>query len=108
MATPAIQTTTMDTVKVAAIQSASIFGDVDANIKSFTMANQITKAASQGAKIIVLPEAAITGYASQDFTHSWCTKEKSEHLQSTFTGIDPCNTAQFKDSSMIKHFILLC
>ena len=71
-------------VKVAAIQSPSQFGNINENIKLFT--KQIKLAASKGAKIIVLPEAAITGYSSQDFKHSWCTKEKSKFLNSKFTG----------------------
>ena len=93
-------------VKVAAIQSPSIMGNIDANIKLFTQ--QIKIAAKQGAKIIVLPEAAITGYSSQDFLHSWCTKDKSRHLGSAFTGHDPCNTAQFKDGQIVKYFMTLC
>ena len=60
--------TKQETVKVASIQAPSVFKDTQANIKLFT--TLIKEAASKGAKFIVLPEAAITGYASQDFKHS--------------------------------------
>ena len=56
-------------VKVASIQSGSILGDVEGNRQRF--ANLIREAAKAGAKIIVLPEAAITGYLSQDLQYCW-------------------------------------
>src|SRR5262245_55739744 len=52
------------TVKVAAIQCSSGLGDAEANRKKLTAL--IKEAAGEGAKIIVLPETAITGYLSQD------------------------------------------
>jgi len=57
------------TVKVAAIQASSELGDVAGNRKKFTALCE--EAAKNGAKIIVLPETAITGYLSQDLKTNW-------------------------------------
>jgi predicted amidohydrolase len=57
------------TVKVAAIQCSSDLGDVDGNRRKLT--RLIEEAAGNGAKIVVLPEAAITGYLSQDLKTNW-------------------------------------
>ncbi len=60
------------TVKVAAVQCSSILGDVEGNRKKLTAL--VSEAAGEGAKIIVLPEAAITGYLSQDLKTNWRTQ----------------------------------
>lgn len=52
------------TVKVAAVQCSSDLGAVEANLAK--LAFLIEEAARNGAKIIVLPETAVTGYLSQD------------------------------------------
>mmetsp|Transcript_31113 Transcript_31113/g.50477 ORF Transcript_31113/g.50477 Transcript_31113/m.50477 type:complete len:317 (+) Transcript_31113:27-977(+) len=99
----------LDTVKVASIQAPSILMDTKANIASFTAL--IKEAAQNGAKFIVLPEAAITGYASQDFKHSWCIpiKDRMKHLdKKTFTAHDPEPYAEYKDGEMVQHFQRLC
>jgi predicted amidohydrolase len=62
-------TTRPATVKVAAVQCSSELGAVDANRKKLT--KLVEEAAAHGAKIIVLPEAAVTGYLSQDLTNNW-------------------------------------
>ena len=54
------------TVKVAAVPCSSQLGEVAANTQKLT--RLIREAAAHGAKIVVLPEAAITGYLSQDGT----------------------------------------
>ena len=59
-------------VKVAAIQAASDPGDLAGNTKRFTAL--IREAARNGAKFIVLPEASITGYLSQDLKTNWNAK----------------------------------
>jgi len=57
------------TVKVAAIQCSSELGEVEGNRKK--LLGLVDEAAKQGAKIIVLPEASITGYLSQDLLTNW-------------------------------------
>jgi apolipoprotein N-acyltransferase len=49
-------------VRVAAVQCSSDLGDVAANTAKLTAL--IREAAANGAKIVVLPEAAISGYLS--------------------------------------------
>ena len=56
-------------VKVAAIQCSSDLGAVEQNRKKLTAL--VEEAAANGAKIIVLPEAAVTGYLSQDLKTNW-------------------------------------
>lgn len=58
-----------DTVKVAAIQCSSNMGDIEGNRAK--LLRLCREAAKNGAKIIVLPEAAITGYLSQDLKTNW-------------------------------------
>src|SRR5436305_1034625 len=52
------------TVMVAAVQCSSVLGDVAGNRRKLTAL--VREAATHGAKIIVLPETAVTGYLSQD------------------------------------------
>ena len=63
------ETSPLQTVKVAAIQCSSVLGDVEGNRRKITAL--VEEAAAQGAKIVVLPEAAITGYLSQDLRTDW-------------------------------------
>ena len=60
------------TVKVAAVQCSSDLGDVEGNRKKLT--GLVEQAAKEGAKIIVLPEASVTGYLSQDLRTNWLLK----------------------------------
>ncbi len=57
------------TVKVAAVQCSSIMADPSANRKK--LIGLVEEAAKNGAKFIVLPEACITGYLSQDLRTNW-------------------------------------
>jgi predicted amidohydrolase len=57
------------TVKVAAVQCSSDLGDVPGNRKK--LLHLVEEAASHGAKIVVLPEAAVTGYLSQNGRTNW-------------------------------------
>src|SRR5262245_20744426 len=61
------------TVKVAAVQCSSNLGDVAGNTKKLTTLTK--EAAKNGAKFVVLPEAAITGYLSQDLKTNWHLKD---------------------------------
>jgi predicted amidohydrolase len=56
-------------VTVAAVQCSSELGDVAGNRKK--LATLVEEAARHGARIIVLPEAAVTGYLSQDLHTNW-------------------------------------
>eukprot|EP00656_Telonema_subtile_P021124 TRINITY_DN22165_c0_g1_i2.p1 TRINITY_DN22165_c0_g1~~TRINITY_DN22165_c0_g1_i2.p1 ORF type:complete len:382 (-),score=90.00 TRINITY_DN22165_c0_g1_i2:3-1148(-) len=58
-----------DHVTVALVQCASTLGAVDANLDR--LEGHIRAAAAQGAKMIVLPETAVTGYLSQDLRTNW-------------------------------------
>jgi N-carbamoylputrescine amidase len=48
-------------MKVATVQYAPVFKDVDANLR--TAATLVIEAANNGAELIVLPELATTGYS---------------------------------------------
>ncbi|ETN99471.1 Nitrilase/cyanide hydratase and apolipoprotein N-acyltransferase, partial [Reticulomyxa filosa] len=101
--------TDIKSVKVAAIQAPNYFGNIEKNKIHFT--NLIRQAADKGAKIIVLPEAALTGYASVDFKKTWFIRGRDKWTDSKrFDSlINPLEYAQDKDdSSMIKHFQTLC
>ena len=78
------------TVLVAAVQCYSRFGDPAGNRK--TLARLVRRAASRGAKIVVLPETAVTGYLSADLKRTWQTggRATSEGL----TGVDPKDAAE--------------
>ena len=88
------------TVKVAAIQCSSVLGDVDGNRKKLTAL--ITEAAGEGAKVIVLPEAAITGYLSQDLKTNW--RLKGWPIEAEFRGKDPLPFAETVPGPSTAHF----
>ena len=71
------------TVRVAAVQFVSEFGKAAENSKG--LESLAREAAQNGAKIIVLPEAAIPGYMSHDMRQTWQVDDRSlsESLQGT-------------------------
>lgn len=73
------------TVKVAAIQCSSDLGAVEANRKK--LVGLVEEAAKNGAKIVVLPEAAITGYLSQNLKTNWHVS--GWPIELGFAGRDP-------------------
>jgi len=77
-------------LKVAAIQCSSDLGAVKDNREK--LAALVREAASNGAKIIVLPEAAITGYVSQDLQTNWHVRGRP--IEPTFQGRDPIEAAE--------------
>jgi predicted amidohydrolase len=87
-------------VKVAAIQCSSVLGDVDGNRKKLTAL--ISEAAGEGAKIIVLPEAAVTGYLSQDLKTNWHLK--GWPIETEFRGKDPLPSAEPVPGPSTAHF----
>jgi predicted amidohydrolase len=88
------------TVKVAAVQCSSDLGAVDANRKKLT--KLVREAARNGAKIIVLPETAITGYLSQDLRTNWHLK--GWPLEKGFKGKDPAPYAETVPGPSTRHF----
>jgi predicted amidohydrolase len=91
------------TVKVAAVQCSSELGDVAANTKKLT--KLVMQAAAGGAKIVVLPEAAITGYLSQDGKTDWHVAGRP--LDKQYVGMDPAGFAEQVPGPSTKHFCKL-
>ena len=91
------------TVKVAAVQCSSDLGDVAGNTKKLTAL--VEEAAKNGAKIIVLPEAAITGYLSQDLKTNW--RLAALPIEKTFVGKDPAPFAETIPGPSTDHFAAL-
>jgi predicted amidohydrolase len=90
-------------VKVAAVQCSSDLGDVDGNSRKLT--TLVCQAAKSGAKIVVLPEAAITGYLSQDLRTNWHVAGKP--IRPSFRGIDPSAFAETVPGPSTKTFAAL-
>src|SRR3954466_16227725 len=88
------------TVKVAAIQCSSDLGDINGNRRKLT--KLIEEAAGNGAKIIVLPEAAITGYLSQDLKTNW--RIPGWPIEAAFAGKDPAGFAEPVPGPSTEHF----
>ena len=91
------------TVTVAAVQCSSDLGDTAGNTKKLTAL--IKEAAANGAKIVVLPETAITGYLSQDLKTNWHVKGMP--LDAKFAGKDPAAFAETVPGPSTKHFCAL-
>jgi predicted amidohydrolase len=91
------------TVKVAAVQCSSDLGDVTANTRKLT--ELVKEAAANGAKIVVLPEASITGYLSQDLKANWHVKGRP--IEKQFAGLDPARFAEPVPGPSTRHFCKL-
>src|SRR4051812_45817142 len=89
-APPARPSTRPATVRVAAVQCSSDLGEVAANRDKLT--KLVEEAAGHGAKIIVLPEASITGYLSQDLRTNWHLA--GWPMEKAFAGKDPAGFAE--------------
>ncbi|MBI1849398.1 MAG: carbon-nitrogen hydrolase family protein, partial [Planctomycetes bacterium] len=87
-------------VVVAAVQCSSTFGDVEGNRRKLTAL--VEEAAAHGAKIVVLPEAAITGYLSQDLRTTW--RLEGWPIDAAFTGKDPLPFAEPVPGPSTRHF----
>mmetsp|Transcript_114220 Transcript_114220/g.277299 ORF Transcript_114220/g.277299 Transcript_114220/m.277299 type:complete len:363 (+) Transcript_114220:32-1120(+) len=89
------------TVKVASLQSPSSLGEIATNVARFE--RQIRTAAAAGAKVMVLPETAITGYLSEDLQTNW--KIEGRPLDSRFSKTaDPVAFAEPQDGPSVTHF----
>jgi predicted amidohydrolase len=91
------------TVRVAAVQSSSELGDVAGNTRKLTML--VKEAAGQGAKIVVLPEASITGYLSKDGKTNWHIAGRP--LEKEYSGKDPAGFAEPVPGPSTRHFCKL-
>jgi predicted amidohydrolase len=91
------------TVKVAAVQCSSDLGAVEQNRTKLTAL--VRQAAAAGAKIIVLPETAITGYVSQDLRRNWHVPGRP--LEPAFRGRDPATAAEPVPGPSTEHFCAL-
>ena len=65
----------------------------------------VKEAAGKGAKIVVLPEAAITGYLSQDLKTNWHVPGRP--IEAAFKGLDPAPFAEPVPGPSTKHFCTL-
>jgi predicted amidohydrolase len=87
-------------VTVAAVQCSSDLGAVEANRKKLTAL--VEEAAANGAKIIVLPEAAVTGYLSQDLHTNW--RLRGWPIEKSYEGKDPLPFAETVPGPSTDHF----
>ncbi|KPK85248.1 MAG: hypothetical protein AMJ81_03890, partial [Phycisphaerae bacterium SM23_33] len=78
-----------DTVLVAAIQCYSKFGDPAGN--RTRLAALVRRADHAGAKIVVLPETAVTGYLSADLKKTWRVGKRQ--VSDGLEGVDPKDAA---------------
>lgn len=95
-----VPTTRPMTVKVAAVQCSSDLGEVKANRDKLT--KLVEEAAGNGAKIVVLPEAAVTGYLSQDLRTNWHVA--GWPMEKAFAGKDPADFAESVPGPSTAHF----
>lgn len=79
-----------DVVLVAVVQTVSVFGDPERN--RGRLKQLVENAAMNGARIIVLPEAAVTGYLSPDLKVTWQVDERP--TSKGLTGGDPSSVAE--------------
>ncbi|MBN9501385.1 MAG: hypothetical protein BGO01_01050 [Armatimonadetes bacterium 55-13] len=91
------------TVKVAAVQCSSDLGAVAKNRRKII--GLVEEAAAHGAKIVVLPEAAITGYLSQDLKTNW--QLSGWPIEPGFQGKDPKAFAETVPGDSTKEFTAL-
>jgi predicted amidohydrolase len=79
-----------DTVRVAAVQFISQFGKPAENRKG--LEPLVREAAGHGAKIVVLPEAAIPGYMNHDISRTWQVDHRTLSLM--LEGVSPEKIAE--------------
>lgn len=99
----------MASVRVAAVQGCSTLGDTERNADHFS--HLCAEAAAAGAKFLVLPEAALTGYMSEDFCQSWHVRgrplNKSQVSGVAFDPFDPNLCAETVPGPLVDRFCML-
>jgi len=93
---PPLQPPDADTVQVALVQCGSEMGAVAANLKR--LERHIRTASKRGAKIVVLPETAVTGYLSQDLQTNWGLPGRPQSYPMT---MDPNLHAETRDGASV-------
>ncbi|MDP6634952.1 MAG: nitrilase-related carbon-nitrogen hydrolase [Phycisphaerae bacterium] len=89
-----------NTVLAAAVQIASKFGDPKGNRKRIRQA--VASAARLGAKIVVLPETAVTGYMTYDIKTAW--RVPGRNISDELQGSDPKDAAETVPGPSTKFF----
>lgn len=91
---------------MAAIQGSSVLSDKQANVERFS--HLCRQASAAGAKILVLPEACLTGYMSEDLCKSWHKPgrplRKSHTSGRTFEALDPAGHAEPVPGALTQQF----
>lgn len=93
---------TQETVRVASIQCSSDLGDATGNTAK--LCRLCEEAAADGAKIIVLPETAITGYLLQDLKTNWVMPGRDNMYQKA---MDPADFAETCPGKSTQYFSAL-
>jgi predicted amidohydrolase len=75
----------VSTVRVAACQIDPTLGDVEGNLDLIGRA--VTDAATAGAKVVVLPEAAVTGYAFDSLSETLPVAHRATVAEGVLTGL---------------------
>mmetsp|Transcript_52091 Transcript_52091/g.121131 ORF Transcript_52091/g.121131 Transcript_52091/m.121131 type:complete len:412 (-) Transcript_52091:132-1367(-) len=91
-----------NTVHVALVQCPSDLGAVAKNLAR--LERHVRTAAQRGAKIVVLPEASVTGYLSQDLQINWGLEGKPQSFPKSK---DPTNYAEVSDGPSVRHMASL-
>lgn len=86
------------TFRVAAIQFISEFGDPRGNFER--LIPLIRQAAEHGAKVVVLPETAITGYSSSDLNTVW--QVEGRKVARGKKGVSPVGVAETPNGPSVK------
>ena len=92
-----------DTVLVAAVQCHSRFGEPESNRRKLLAL--VRRAAAGGADIVVIPEAAVTGYLSADLTRTWQAADRA--ISEGLAGVDPENVAETVPGASTRMFAAL-
>lgn len=92
-----------DTFRVAAIQAPSVMGDPDANRQH--LAALVERAAAMGAQVVVLPETAVSGYASWDLKTTW--QVEGRPISEGLAGRDPRAVAEAVPGESTRFFAAL-
>jgi predicted amidohydrolase len=79
-----------DTFRVAAVQTFSDMGAPEENRQR--LSDLVTEAAKHGAKMVVLPEASITGYLTWDLETTW--RVEGRPITRGLDGISPAEAAE--------------
>lgn len=92
-----------ETFRVAAVQCPSVFGEPEKNREA--LGRCVAEAAGRGADVVVLPEAAVTGYMSPDLRRTWQTGGRP--TTAGLTGVDPKDAAETVPGPSTRFFAAL-